>query len=664
MTAIQISPQDVATAANFLEQFLTDNVPSGDFSQGTALRDLTIGAIAAIYALLTAQNTQVRQMQSLNTVQAAVGGDTQALQDAVTAILSNYFVTPKAGAFSRGVGVGHASQATDIFIPTVARFTYSPGIVFVVDSPSTYFISQNDLIPVIDANGTVLEYLFNIPLVAVNTGNGFDVDPGLFTDFDRFNPYVTRIEVVDKFSGGLPPETVTQMLDRAPTAVSVRNLINDRSIQAVLTDNFEEIQGFFIAGYGDAEMQRDRLDLAPQYMRIHLGGNVDIYLLLALVETTFTGVVGGSFARPDGVVAMFRDASVANFITAGVQVGDIIRITAGLPTVPREFKVASVEATQLGVIERLPFPLATDEQVPPTNVSYTIGRVGPSYSDVLSGVGLAPLTTGVTSRQVSTSGRITLPGGPVMDILDVAITNPPLAEASFKDPTDGYIHFPNHVTYSPTAPYAPTDAQTPALGLDYATIVNNPLYAQSALMWMQIQVGTIETPARFDGTNLRVRYRTLSSFAAIDSFVRGRSERTAAAYQLPRGHNPVSLSMTLSYRLSPSAPALLDNGAIAQTIVDFIMAFDTSEVPIDVSAIMDKVRETYPTISSVLPLTIKYALLAPTGDLITFQSTDLVVMDTAKQIGGPTLDLASYGVSDRTVRYITNTLDIVAQQVA
>lgn len=665
MASITISPDDVATAANFLEGFLGDSVPEGDFTQGTALRDLTVGALAAVFAYLTADARQVRQLQSLMSVQAATGGDAQALQDAVVAILSNLLINPKPGSRSRGIALGHATEAADIFIPVTVRFTRSAGLVFTVDSDETYFIPQNQLIPVTDATGAILEYQFRIPLVAVNVGTDFDIDPGLFSDFDRFSPFVTRVENQAKFSGGKGLESVDELLARAPTAISVRNLINERSITAVLNDAFDEIRGLFIAGYGDPEMQRDRLDFAPSYLALHLGGHVDIYLLLDLVETTFTGTVGGLSARPDEVVCMFRDATVPDFVAAGVKVGDVIRVTSGLPVVPREFKVTAVRMSELEVDPHVPFPVATDENAPPTLVSYTIGHAGPVFNDVLSDVGGIPKTTGSTSRQVAHSGRVTLPGGPVMDILDVAILNPAPADAAYRSPVDGFIHFPNHVTYSPgTIPPAPTDLQTPIEGLQFSTIINNPLEAQSARMWMEIQVGTVETPARFDGQTLRVRYRTLTAFAAIDGFVRDHLQRTVAANQLPRGHNPVSLAMDINYRLRPTATATLDDTVIAQAVVDFINAFDTSEEPIDVSSIVDKVRETFPSIGSMmLPLTVRYTLLLPTGDLAGFETQDLVVIDPAKQVSGPLLDLEALGISDRTVRYLANTIDVTAKQV-
>jgi hypothetical protein len=400
-------------------------------------------------------------------------------------------------------------------------------------------------------------------------------------------------------------------------------------------------------------------------MAIHLGGHVDIYLLLDLVETTFEGVVGGLFARPDGVIAMFRDAGVPDFVAAGVQQGDIIRITSGLPTVPKEFKVASVAVGELTVDERVSFPLASDEETPSGFVAYTIGRIGPVYNDVLADVGGVPFTTGVTSRKVARLGRVTLPGGPVMDILDVAVLDPSIGEAAFKSPVDGFIHFPNHVTYDATSlPPAPTDTRTPIEGLQYATIVNNPLSAQSARVWMEVVVGTVETPVRFDGTTLRVRYRTLDAYDAIYGFITDRLQRTVAANQLPRGHNPVSLRMAINYKLKSTAPSTLDDSVIAQTVVDFINAFDTSVSPIDVSGILTLIRGTFPTIESIaLPFVVSYVLLAPTGDLVTYETQDVVVIDPAKQVDGPVLDLVALGISDRTVRYLANVIDVTAQEV-
>lgn len=660
-TSITINAADVATASDFLEQFLTDQVADGDFGKGTALRDLAVNAVAAVVAFLRADAAQVRQMQSLKTVAAATGGDEEALRDAVTGILSNVLVAPKGGTKARGFGIGHASQQVDIFVAPTVRFTHTAGVDFIVDSEDTLLIPAAELIPVIDADGFVLDYEFRVPLVAVATGEEYNVDPGLFASFDRFNPYVTRVETTEKLTGGKGPETVDEILARAPTAVAVRNLINDRSIPAVLNDNFDGIESILVAGMGDAEMQRDIVPTIAPHLKFHVGGMVDIFLRTALVETTFTGAVGDIYARPDGIATIFRDGSVS---FASVQPGDIIRVVAGLPSVPAEFLVLENDGTQLIVGERTPFPVATDEASPPTTVSYTIGRTAPNFDDVLADVGVQPFTTGVTSRSALTPGRITLPGGPVMDILDVAIINPPAGEAAFKSTLDGFVHFPNQVNVTPA------ESASPAAGLQFQTIIHNPLYAQSASQWMEVVVGTDADQTRFDTYQLRVRYRTIASFDAIDAFVRGDRERVLAAYQLPRGHHPVVVGLNLNYTLKPTAVELLDNAKIAQTIVDYINAHDAATARIDVSTIIQLVKNTYPTMDNVVPataggplLTISYALRAPTGAVISYETTDVVEVTEAKRIAGPVIALADYGVTGRTLRFVANTTTVTVQQV-
>lgn len=656
-TQITISAADVSAAANFLEQFLSDEVQEGDFSAGTALRDLTIKALATIVAFMRADASQIRAMQSLVTVQAAIAtGDAEALTDAVTGILSNFFVAPKSGRKARGFAIGHSTKQVDIFIPTIVKFTYSTGLVFVVDASDTLFIPAAELVPIVDADSVVLDYEFRIPLVASQTGEAYNVEAALFADFDRFSPYVTRVEATNKFSGGGGQETISEILERAPTAVSVRNLINERSIEATLEDNFDGIDSTLVIGYGFPEMQRDLVPGVAPHLKFHIGGMTDIYLRTALVETEFTGAVGDLFTRSDGVAAMFRDSS-ANFLSGSpVLAGDIIRITDGLPTVPSEHMVIEVlDAQTLVVSERSPFPVATDEAGPPTTVSYTIGRAGPTYNDIRAGVAGIPLTTGVTSRQVAMSGRITLPGGPVMDILDIAIINPPVGEAAFKSNLDGFVHFPNQVNNTPA------QSALPDAGLQFQTIVHSPGYAQTALQWMEIVVGTDTFQSRFDGLNLRVRYRTLSTFQAIDDFVRGRRERITAAFTLPKGHHPVSLRMNIQYSLKATATALLNDDTIAQAVVDFINAFDATSTPIDVSAITTMLHNSYPDIGPIEPVSIQYDLRAPDGSVLTYETVDVVRVLASKQISGPVLDLDDIGVTDRTLRYIANVADVTVE---
>lgn len=242
-----------------------------------------------------------------------------------------------------------------------------------------------------------------------------------------------------------------------------------------------------------------------------------------------------------------------------------------------------------------------------------------------------------------------------MDVLDVAITNPPVGEAAFKSTLDGFVHFPNQVNETPS------DVVTPDVGLQFQTIVRAPAYAQSALQWMEVVVGTDDRPDRFDELLLRVRYRTLASFEAIDAFVRGRRERVTAAFQLPRGHHPVTVRMHVRYTLKTTAIATLNNDNVAQSIVDFVNGFDATSTPIDVSAVTQLIRNTYPDIGPIEPITIEYDLRAPTGDVMSYQTTDVVRVVPDRQVSGPALDLDGLGVTGQTLRYIANTAGVTVE---
>lgn len=655
---IRVDASDVAASAAFLEQFVSDQVPEGDFSAGTALRDLVIHALASVVTFVRAEAARIRQTQSLVALQASpLADDPEAIADGAAAILSNFFVTPKAGRRARGIAVGHASRQVDIFVPVTARFTYAPGLTFVVDSVETLLVPAAQLVPIVDAGAAVLGYEFQVPLVAAQVGEAHNVDPGLFSDFDRFSPYVTRVEVVERFSGGKGRETVEEILARAPTAVSVRNLINERSIDATLEEAFDGIERILVIKYGDLEMTRDLVPGVSPHLRFHVGGMTDIYLRTAVVAAEFTGIVGGLFPRPDGVVATFRDASQDFTASPAVLPGDVLRVTAGLPRLPGEFLVVEVlDSVTLAVSERSPFPVATDEASPPTTVGYTIGRVSPAYSDIRSDVGGVPLDTGTTSRRISLPGRVTLPGGPVVDIVDIAILNPGPAEGAYRSTLDGFVHFPR-VTND-----VPSQAATAEAGLQHRTIVHSPAYAQSALQWMDVVVGTDGSPSRFDGLNLRVRYRTLAAFAAIDSFVRGRRQRVTAAFQLPRGHNTVVIRAHVQYVLRATARATLNDETIAQALVDFVNGFDTAVTPLDVSAIGQMLRNAYPDIAIVRPFSIHYDLRAPTGDVLSYSTPDVVRVTPALQTAGPPLDLVALGVTDRTLRYVATLSGVSLQE--
>jgi len=749
MATIEISSDDITAAANFLEQFLSDQVSEGDFSVGTALRDLTIGGIAAVFAYLIKENTLVRNRQSLKTIEDGISDTEEAtLREAVVALTSNFFITPKEGKKSRGTALVHLSKRVDVFIQPTHRFTRARGAVFLVDSTSTYVITAAELLPVVDADGVITEWQAEIPVVSLGIGEGFNFSPGVFAAFDRFSPYVTKVDHLEAFTGGKSVETSQELLERAPTAIAVRNLINSRSIETVLKEEFPDIKEVLTVRHGDPEMVRDKLDVAA-HLAIHVGGAVDIFTLLDMTDKIYTGVVGELFTRPDNIVNVFLDntqsflatgqdfsllglqagdlvtisadaagttrdgvytlirirptatdtieveetipgtATVSANATVGITdstgliirlaplgitplvsdtgrnftnalVGDVLRITAGLPGVPREFRITdkSSDNRRLFISDKLPFDVATDElDAPDDVVSYTIGRSSPGFSDIFNDGGGTAITTGVTSRKVATAGRVTLPGEPIMDIIEVLVTNPdPVGDAAYIDPTDGFVHFDTRVNVAPSA--------TPPGPYEYQYIVNNPLKAQTSQQYAEI---LINTPGKdWANKTLRVKYKSLAGFSGIDSFVTGVQQRVISASQLIKGHYPARVVYSTSYRTRLDASEAVSATDLSKELVNYILEFNTLVTPLTRYGITRHLLNTFPDLEGFTDDgtadSLQLIITVPSGEILTYDLgltlDDRIIPIAAAQTGGPALNLSALGMSNRTIRYIAKTEDM------
>jgi hypothetical protein len=68
---------------------------------------------------------------------------------------------------------------------------------------------------------------------------------------------------------------------------------------------------------GEPEMVRDlRTEISPA-ISLHVGGHYDTYLDLPETQVEENGLVGGLFARPDGLVNVFRDPQLTYDLGGG-----------------------------------------------------------------------------------------------------------------------------------------------------------------------------------------------------------------------------------------------------------------------------------------------------------------------------------------------------------
>lgn len=663
MASIVISQQDLTRADTFLTTYLKDKITDADFSEGSVLRDFVVKAIAYIFAYLERERKITRDRQSLLSLASLPAGES--VDEAVDALLSNWFLTRKTGAPAVLTVVLHFSQAVDVEINPGTRFFKSKSTVFVPNILSTVLIPASDLRPNVNADGSITDYSVTVSMVAAANGVAGNVTPGRFVSADPFNGYFLYAENLTKGGGGRDIETSAELLARAPTAISVRNLINLRSIDTVLRDTFA-VEAVRVIGHGDAEMIRDLSVESVSGLRMHVGGYVDTYVELPRIEVVETLTIGGSFLRPDGVVNMLRD-NTQDFIASGVQPGHVLRINDGLPTAPREYIITGVMETALAVQARAPFDKATDELG--TFVEYTVGVYAPSYDNII-GLG-TPLTTGQTSRQIQTAGHVVLTGRPHYKIVSVEVINPDTSITILNPRVNG----------------------TPGLN-EYQVFVRVPANAQSAFSVTEVIMNTVH-----EGKSVRIRYETLAGYDDIQNYVRDRFERVVTSDPLVKAFHPIYISMNLSFKLRSDATTSVDPAAVSEVVADYINAFTPLEV-IERSGIEAAVRAAFPEIGSILsPVWLAYDLLAPDGQVYQFRTDDIVTIfpkylsNSARLVNGldlrvpinnaaldPAVDatnealfaaaneeltdqLAALGVSDRTVSYFANAADITVTQV-
>jgi hypothetical protein len=648
--AIEINPTDVASAATFLENLLAQNVPNGRFTQGTALRDLTVNALAYVFAQIRKDNEDVRSLQSLLTApNLNTGGDPdrdKAVSNAVDAILSNWFITRKAGSFARGLVNIYVTKYQDYLLPANTRFLYSGNLAYypdVVNTNSTVVISATDLQPVISSTtGAVDGYFFTQRLVAARTGVEYNVNPALWISGKQFSPFATRVINTEAFAGGKTRESSTEMISRANNAISVRNLINVRSIDAVLREKFSTINYLQVIGYGDPEMQRDKAVETASGIDLHIGGHTDIYVDLPRTTVTFQGLVGGRYVRPDRIINVFRDSTIVDWTATVVKVGDVIRVADGLADSPRDFVIREVLPTELRVSKTSPFSQATDE-ISGAYLDYFIYR--PLFGadvQLLPTVGIN--ATGQSSRAIQNENRVTLPGGAHYRILDVAVVNPDPADTFIS--ADGLVHFPVRV---PDAPVAVANA----VDLQYQVVNNDPPSAQSMIQFEELLL-----QSAYNGKTVRVKYETVVGMGAIHDFTRDRFERILCANPLVKAYIPVYISCVIPWRIKPTAVNPVNLTALNTAVVTFINNFDRNDT-LDVSDITQVVKDTDPNVGTVFIFPITYDLIVPDGRVLRYTTDDIVSIDPTKLIIDPTTvnngltDPLSQCISSRTIRLLT-----------
>jgi len=312
MAQIVVTASDLEQIEALIEDHLASFHPTLNVSRGTPLNDILVQGFKVPIALVTSLAESYRQTRSikgaqrlLDSLEAGDATDPDIIaakydvESAVVELLSNWFITKLGGRKSKGLINIHLSSNIGFNIPTDWRAYRTTALPYLPLTTSTTVVNAADLVPIVNSDGTVLEYIYRLMVEAEYEGDVGDVNPGEWEAFDRLSPFMTKVTSDFLFTNGADDESTQEQLDRAAsTGISERTLDNQRALTTFFSDNFPEYLPITSIRAGDAEMQRDLLALGGTF-RIHQLGHWNIYTAGNILESqTFTSSLRSQYVHP------------------------------------------------------------------------------------------------------------------------------------------------------------------------------------------------------------------------------------------------------------------------------------------------------------------------------------------------------------------------------
>lgn len=246
--------------------------PDLDFQRGT-LGDRVLYLSAVLGAAL---RQEISQLQASMTVQAIRADAAAADPDTAAAFLSNYFLTPGAGATASGpVTFVMGSNAP---FTLAAGGTYTAGSAALVAPAATAVRSSAATITSASDQALVPSgsfYTFTVPLRTAAPGAA-SVPLGTAVVPDQPPPGFVSAYVAADFTGGQDPQSPSDMVASLLPGVAARTWSNRMTITAMLKAQpaLANVAGLSIIGAGAPELSRARRGALP----VPVGGKCDVYV--------------------------------------------------------------------------------------------------------------------------------------------------------------------------------------------------------------------------------------------------------------------------------------------------------------------------------------------------------------------------------------------------
>lgn len=267
-----------SNAEKFVVDFLKEKYPDLDTRPGTGVRDVLVRPFVGIIDRLLSDIDELKTNSDLLNYKTLD-------PDVLDKRASNWFINRDVGGKSTGFARVVLDKQVDVEISEGHKFVYGEE-KFVFLATDTLSILAADL----TAGQASGEWYFDVNLEAVEEGDQYNVAPGQFVEFDPISTAVIRVESVESFVSGKDIEDNASLYARLSEAITVRNLINDRSIKTVLMERKDfSIKDVYVAGFGSPEQWRDYK--AGDLGSFHIGNATDIYIKKTVIIKTKTYTV-------------------------------------------------------------------------------------------------------------------------------------------------------------------------------------------------------------------------------------------------------------------------------------------------------------------------------------------------------------------------------------
>jgi hypothetical protein len=247
---------------------------------GTPLRDLVVTPSAEAGVLNLERVDVIRKASSLYEL---VQNPDLADPDSVDRILTNHpTLKRRVDAPAQGYLALYMPDDSITAVPRNSRFTAGELVYTVNDAyictPGVLSSPNNrPLTPLSD--GT---WVFTVPAVANGVGEKYNIKAGTELAWTDTRTRVVRVAADTDFSGGVDPETNTELLERLDAGLAAPGDAGRMNIHAMLLSKFPFLVDISLIGGGDSEMRRDGRNL----LGLKVGGKTDAY-----IRTTYNVVV-------------------------------------------------------------------------------------------------------------------------------------------------------------------------------------------------------------------------------------------------------------------------------------------------------------------------------------------------------------------------------------